>query len=65
MRGHRNSKRTILIDTPGSRNNMDRLDEMMQCRDMMEKHDYPFAMRFSITREIDEIITEGMSKRRV
>jgi len=43
---------------------MDLLDEMMQCRDSMEKHDYPFAMRFSITRDIDEILTEGMQDRK-
>jgi len=44
---------------------MDKLNEMMQCRDLMEKHDYPAMMLRGITKDIDEIITEGMSKRRV
>jgi len=44
---------------------MDKLDEMMKCRDFMEKHEYPNVMIIGITKDIDEIITEGMSKRRV
>jgi len=43
---------------------MDKLDEMMQCRDSMEKHDYPAAMILGISRDIDEIITEGMQNRK-
>jgi len=44
---------------------MDKLDEMMQCRDIMEEQNYRIEMTRGITAEIDKIITEGMSKRRV
>jgi len=44
---------------------MNKLDEMMQCRDLMDKYRYPIEMTRGITESIDRIITEGMSKRRV
>jgi len=44
--------------------NMDKLDEMMQCRDIMEKHEYPIEMLYGITESIDRIITEGMQNRK-
>ncbi len=43
---------------------MDLLEEMMQCRDSMDKKDYPIEMRQGITTEIDKIITEGMQNRK-
>jgi len=42
-----------------------KLEEMMFCRDSMEKNKYPLEMMQGITTEIDKIITEGMQKRRV
>jgi len=44
---------------------MNKLDKMMQCRDIMEKHEYPIEMLHGITESIDKIITEGIDKRRV
>lgn len=43
---------------------MDKLDEMMQCRDLMNKYEYPLEMLQGITTEIDKIITEGMQNRK-
>jgi len=43
---------------------MEKIDEMMQCRDLMEKHDYPAAMILGISRDIDEIVNEGMQNRK-
>jgi len=43
---------------------MDKIDEMMQCRDIMEEQNYRIEMTRGITDEIDKIITEGVSKRR-
>jgi len=75
MRGHRNSKRTTLTGMQRSQDNMfqtmaldfheRKLEEMMVCRDLMGRHKYPIEMLQGITAEIDKIITEGMSKRRV
>jgi len=43
---------------------MDLLEEMMFCRDQMDRCDYPLEMRQGITSEIDKIITEGMQNRK-
>jgi hypothetical protein len=64
MRDHRNSKRTTWTDTLRSLNNMEKLDEMMFCRDDMERYDYPLEMLQGITTNIDRIITEGMQNRK-
>jgi len=41
-----------------------KLEEMMQCRDIMEEQNYRIEMTRGITDEIDEIITEGMQNRK-
>lgn len=43
-------------------NNMDLLEEMLRCRDEYEKYGFDV---YNITDSIDQIITEGMQKRRV
>lgn len=45
-------------------NNMEKLEEMMQCRDIMDMYRYPIEMTRGITESIDKIITEGMQNRK-
>ena len=41
-----------------------KLEEMMFCRDVMERYYYPLEMLRGITAETDKIITEGMQNRK-
>ena len=39
---------------------MNTLEELMTCRDLMEKCKYPFIMIETLNNDIDNIICEGM-----